>query len=68
MHIPGRDGFFIGLTAEFRRPVIMGEPVTLRAEVVQISEATRAVKMRYTMRSGGKIAVSGTAEGVLRGA
>jgi 3-hydroxybutyryl-CoA dehydratase len=68
MHIPGRDGFFIGLTADFRRPVVVGETVALRAEVIQISEATRAIKMKYTLRAGGKIAVSGTAEGVLRSA
>jgi len=68
MHIPGRDGFFIGLTADFRRPVIVGETVALRAEVIQVSEATRAIKLKYTLRAGGKIAVSGTAEGVLRSA
>lgn len=68
MHIPGRDGFFIGLTADFRRPVIIGETVTLRAEVIQASEATSAIKLRYTMRANGKTAVSGTAEGVLRSA
>ena len=68
MHIPGRDGFFIGLTADFRRPVIVGETVSLRAEVTQISEGTRVIAMRYTMRANGKVAVSGTAGAVLRNA
>jgi 3-hydroxybutyryl-CoA dehydratase len=68
MHIPGRDGFFIGLTADFRRPVIVGETVALRAEVVQASAATSAIKLKYTMRTNGKVAVSGTADGVLRSA
>lgn len=66
MEIPGRDAVFIGFTVSFRRPVHIGEEVTLRAEVVQTSPATGAVAMKYQMRTGGKVAASGTVEAILK--
>ena len=66
MEIPGRDGVFLGFTVSFRRPVYVGQEVALAAEVVQTSPGTGAVAMAWKMRTGGKVAASGTVEAILK--
>lgn len=65
MEIPGRDAVFIGFTANFRRPVYVGDEVIVHAKVVQKSGAG-AVSMKYTMCTHGKVSVVGTADAMLK--
>lgn len=66
MELPGRDGVFIGFTVSFRRPVYVGQTVSLLAEVVQTSPGTGAIVMSYKMRADGKVAASGTVDAILK--
>ena len=52
--IPGPGAIFIGLNLRFRRPVLIGQTVTARAEVNEINQRTGLVKMKCACLVEGK--------------
>ncbi len=66
MDLPGRDGLWTGLSMDFRKPLYIGEPATLDAEVTESSPATGLVRLAFTVRAGDRTLARGRAESLLR--
>ncbi len=59
--LPGPGAIFVELNMRFRRPAMMGDEVTARAEVVEINERTGRVKMKVSCSVNGKQIIRGDA-------
>ncbi len=59
--LPGPGAIFVELNMRFRRPAMMGDEVTARAEVVDINERTGRVKMKVSCSVNGKQIIRGDA-------
>lgn len=63
MRIPGKHALYLGQDLTFRRPILVGEPVTALARVSGRNEATRTISLVTEVRgTDGKVAVAGTAK------
>jgi acyl dehydratase len=64
MELPTRDCVWTHLDIDFRAPLYVGEPATLAAEIVEVSEAVRAARLRFRIAAatGGRLVARGTAE------
>ena len=59
--LPGPGAIFVELNMRFRRPAMMGDEVTARAEVQEINERTGRVKMKVSCSVNGKQIIRGDA-------
>lgn len=59
--LPGPGAIFVELNMRFRRPAMMGDEVTARAEVVETNERTGRVKMKVSCSVNGKQIIRGDA-------
>ncbi len=59
--LPGPGAIFVELNMRFRRPAMMGDEVTARAEVQEINERTGRVKMKVSCSVNGKQIIRGNA-------
>lgn len=59
--LPGPGAVFVELNMRFRRPAMMGDEVTARAEVKEINERTGRVKMKVSCSVNGKQIIRGDA-------
>jgi 3-hydroxybutyryl-CoA dehydratase len=64
MELPTQDCIWTHLDIDFRGPLYVGEPATLAAEVVEVSEAVRAARIRFRIEAaaGRRLVARGTAE------
>lgn len=63
MRIPGKHALYLGQDLTFRRPILVGEPITALARVSGRNEATRTISLITEVRGAdGKVAVAGTAK------
>lgn len=69
MRIPGKHALYLGQDLTFRRPILVGEPITALARVSARNEATRTISLVTEVRGAdGKVAVAGTAKVKVRDA
>ena len=69
MRIPGRAGLYLGQELTFRRPAMIGEPLTARAKVTGKNPATSTISLATEVRdAAGKVLVSGSGRVKVRGA
>ncbi len=63
MQIPGKHALYLGHDLVFRRPVLLGDTVTVSAKVLSKNPATRTIVLATEIRTiEDKVAVSGTAK------
>ncbi len=60
-NLPGPGSIFTGLSMRFRRPVLIGSQVTVRAEVSELKPRGNRVTLKVTCSVDGKAAISGEA-------
>jgi acyl dehydratase len=65
MQLPGRDSVWAGLDIAFRKPLYVGQPAQIEANVTEVSESTGMVMLAIVIRAEGKVLAKGTAEVVL---
>ncbi len=61
-HLPGPGSIFTGLSMRFRRPVYIGDEVTVRAEVKDKIERGNRIVLAVSCSVNGKRAITGEAE------
>jgi 3-hydroxybutyryl-CoA dehydratase len=61
-HLPGPGSIFIGLSVRFKRPVHIGDTVTVRAEVAEKQDRGNRVTLKIECLVDGKRAITGEAE------
>lgn len=66
MRLPGPIGIWSGLQIDFRQPLYVHETANLEMELVQLSEATRSMVMKFNITSGEKLVATGRAMATLR--
>ncbi len=59
--LPGPGAIFVELNMRFRRPAMLGDEITARAEVKEINERTGRVKMKVSCSVNGKQIIRGNA-------
>lgn len=62
MMLPGSIGVAAGWRIDFHSPLYVGQEAVLEAELVQLSEAARLAKLKYTIQSGDRLIAKGSAE------
>ena len=62
MTLPGPIGVAAGWKIDFPQPLYMNEPAVLEAEISQISESVRLVKLKFTISAGERMIAKGSAE------
>jgi 3-hydroxybutyryl-CoA dehydratase len=62
MELPTRDCVWTHLDIDFRNPLYVGEPATLAAEILDVSEAVHAARLRFRIATGDRLVARGTAE------
>jgi 3-hydroxybutyryl-CoA dehydratase len=66
MEMPGRDGVFVGMNVTFAKPVYVGRPVMLKAEIAEVSEAASLFVIKFQLRSDDRLVAKGKVEAILR--
>jgi len=61
MELPGRFAVWHRLQIDFRKPLYVGQPARLSAEIQHVSEAASALTLKFRIESGGEILASGSA-------
>lgn len=61
-NLPGPGSIFTGLSMRFRRPVLIGSHVVVRAEVSEMQERGNRVTLKVVCSVDGKAAISGEAQ------
>lgn len=59
MHLPGPQGLWSSLQIDFRQPLFVNEPATVEAELVQFSEGTRSLLLKFAIKSDDKLIANG---------
>jgi 3-hydroxybutyryl-CoA dehydratase len=62
MQLPGPIGIATGWKIDFHAPLYVGEAAVLKAEITNLSEAVRLVKLRFAISAGEKQIAKGSAE------
>jgi 3-hydroxybutyryl-CoA dehydratase len=63
MELPTADCVWTHLDIDFRDPLYVGEPTTLAAEIVEVSQAVRAARLRFRICTvDGRLVARGTVE------
>lgn len=66
MEMPGPNGMTVGFTMSFPKPVYVDRPVTVRAEIIEASEAASMIVMKVQMRSDDRLVAKGRVEAIVR--
>ena len=66
-NLPGPGAIFTGLSMRFRRPVYIGDEVTVRAEVSEKNDRGNRVTMKVSCIVNGKRVITGEAQVVAPG-
>lgn len=61
VHLPGDLGLATEWRINFNNPLYVDDHATMRGEITHVSEATRTVKLRFSVVSGTRTIASGTA-------
>lgn len=61
-HLPGPGAIFTGLSMRFRRPVYIGDEVTVRAEVAEKIDRGNRVTLAVSCSVNGKRVITGEAQ------
>ena len=61
MYIPGKKCLYLGQTLSFKRPVFIGDTVTVTGRVESVSSSTRIVSIEINITKQGEDAVTGVA-------
>lgn len=61
-NLPGPGAIFTGLSMRFRRPVFIGDEVTVRAEVAEKNDRGNRVTLSVACMVGGKRVITGEAQ------
>lgn len=61
-NLPGPGAIFTGLSMRFRRPVFIGDEVTVRAEVAEKSDRGNRVTLAVSCSVNGKRVITGEAQ------
>ena len=61
-NLPGPGAIFTGLSMRFRRPVFIGDEVTVRAEVSEKNDRGNRVTLSVACMVGGKRVITGEAQ------
>lgn len=61
-NLPGPGAIFTGLSMRFRRPVFIGDTVTVRAEVSEKSDRGNRVTLKVSCMVDGKRVITGEAQ------
>lgn len=61
-NLPGPGAIFTGLSMRFRRPVYIGDEVTVRAEVAEKTDRGNRVTLSVSCIVGGKRVITGEAQ------
>jgi 3-hydroxybutyryl-CoA dehydratase len=61
-HLPGPGSIFVGLSMRFKRPVLIGDVVTVRAEVADKQDRGNRVTLKIECLVEGKRTITGEAE------
>lgn len=59
--LPGPGAIFVELNMRFRRPALIDDEITARAEVTEINERTGRIKMKVICSVNGKQIIRGSA-------
>lgn len=63
MELPGQNALYLSQALQFRKPILVGTHVHVRAEVMEKSEANRILKLKtVVLDSAGEILIEGEAE------
>jgi 3-hydroxybutyryl-CoA dehydratase len=62
MQLPGRDALWTGLRIQFLHPLYVGRVARVDAEIRHVSEAVRALELRFSIESEGVAIAKGTAD------
>jgi acyl dehydratase len=62
MHLPGDLGLATSWQIDFRTPLYVGDNARMDAEVSHLSEATRIVKIKFSVMVGERLVATGTAQ------
>jgi acyl dehydratase len=65
MKLPGRDSLWTAVALQFRKPLYVGEIARIEASIDHVSDSTRAVSLKLTIRSPDTLVAKGTAEVIL---
>ncbi|MEM6899475.1 MAG: MaoC family dehydratase [Pseudomonadota bacterium] len=66
-NLPGPGAIFTGLSMRFRRPVFIGDEVTVRAEVAEKNDRGNRITLNVSCIVGGKRVITGEAQVVAPG-
>jgi acyl dehydratase len=62
MVLPGPIGVATGWRIDFHSPLYVNECALLSADIAHVSDATRVVKLRFTIASGDRLIAKGSVE------
>lgn len=62
MMLPGPIGVATGWRIDFHAPLYVDESAVLAAEISNVSDSTRTVKLRFTITCGDRLIAKGSAE------
>lgn len=65
MHLPGDLGLATGWQINFHKPLYIGDQAVMDAELVHLSEATRTVTLKFSVKVGDRLVATGTAQSML---
>jgi acyl dehydratase len=65
MRLPGRDGVWVSVSLDFRKPLYVDQAAQVEGVVGSVSASTGMVGLKLTLRAAGKVLAKGTAEVVL---
>jgi len=67
MELPGRDSVWASISFQWNRPLYVGQTATLEGVITALSEATRLMELKLTLKVGGRTHAKGNAEVLLAG-
>ena len=65
MKLPGPQGTSTKWTVNYREPLYVGEPATLKFELVNVSKATGIVEGKFRIEAGARLIATGTTQSLL---
>ena len=65
MRLPGRDGVWASVALDFRAPLYVDETARVEGTVAEVSESTRMIVLKLTVRASGRPIAKGRAEVVV---
>ena len=63
--LPGDRGTSLRWQIDYRKPLSVGEPATIRLEVAGVSRSTRVVDGKFEIRTGEKLVATGKTQSIV---